>query len=102
MITNDALVTGLSNSPALYAIALTTPLTAIEKEDEYKVPTDELGVLPSILYLIDAPIVALAKTTDCALVKVPPLGAIDGAVTWDGGGAAVTVIDISGLVFVAP
>ena len=61
---------------AAFTVALFPRLNA----PEYRAD-DAVGVLPSVVYRIDAPAVAVAKVTDVEPVKLPPLGLIVGVAT---------------------
>jgi hypothetical protein len=52
--------------PDLYASAFSVKLLLTGTGLVYNVPVVELGVLPSVVYRIDAPEVVVAMVTDCA------------------------------------
>jgi hypothetical protein len=64
----------------LNAAAFTVALFDSVNAPEYRVD-DAVGVVPSVVYRIDAPAVADAIVTDVEPVKLPPLGLIVGVAT---------------------
>jgi hypothetical protein len=48
-------------------MAFRVQLDVIETGPEYSVPVVEVGVEPSVVYLMDAPLVVVAMVTDCEL-----------------------------------
>ena len=59
------------------AAAFTVALFARVNGAEYRVD-DAVGLLPSVVYRIDAPAVAVAIVTETEPLKLPPLGVIVG------------------------
>lgn len=68
------MVTVESVKPALYAIAFMVSVVATLMGAEYIVPTVSVGVLPSVVYRIDAPDVVELIVTVWMLVYVPAVG----------------------------
>src|SRR5260370_4960975 len=62
-------------------MALIVVLLATTIGGPFKVPSVSLGVLPSVVYRIEAPGVALLRLTLCAELYVPPPGLKAGAAT---------------------
>jgi hypothetical protein len=71
----------LSVIPDLYAIAFRVSVAPTDTAPLYNVPAVSLGVLPSVVYRIDAPEVVVLIVTDCVPVYVPALGLNVGVAT---------------------
>ena len=81
LIVYSAEATALSLEPDLKAIAFSVSVTPTDTAALYRVPTVEVGVLPSVVYRIDDPAVAELIVTVCALVYVPATGLNVGVAT---------------------
>jgi hypothetical protein len=81
MIVYVAGETALSFIPVLYAIALIVSVAPTATFPLYSVPAVSLGVLPSVVYRIDAPEVVDVIATDCTDVYVPATGLNVGVAT---------------------
>jgi len=74
-------VTGESVIPDFTAMALMTLVEETVMAELYVFPALDEGVVPSVVYLMVAPLVEQLIVTLCAAVKVPPAGVITGAET---------------------
>ena len=79
--------TALSVIPALYAMAFSVSVLFTATGELYTFPTLDVGVLPSVVYRIEAPAVVVLIVTDCPVPYGPAGGLNVGVATC----AAMTV-----------
>jgi hypothetical protein len=83
-MTYAAVATALLVMPLLYAMAFSVAVALTVTGPPYTAPTVSLGVLPSVVYRMFAPAVALEIATVCAAVYVPAAGLNVGVSTTGG------------------